>query len=58
MGKKGGKKAKGGKAVAAEPEEEIPEEFRDLTIPQLREKNRSLSIPSEQVCQREKLHAA
>jgi len=36
MGKKG-KKAKD-KKVAAEPEEEIPEEFRDLTIPQLREK--------------------
>jgi hypothetical protein len=35
MGKKG-KKDK--KAAKEEPEEEIPEEFRDLTIPQLREK--------------------
>jgi len=37
MGKKG-KKGKKGKDDKAEPEEEIPEEFRDLTIPQLREK--------------------
>merc|ERR1719421_105857 len=37
MGKKG-KKGKKGKEAAAEPEEDIPEDFKDLTIPQLREK--------------------